>query len=68
MLVLQWSDGGPAVGATAVVAGSSRRWQHALDRFRVFSVGGGGSVQPRDPSPVPHSSIYVLRDRGPPTS
>ena len=37
-MVLQWS-GGPAE-ATAVVAGSSRRWQHYFRIGLEFSVGG----------------------------
>jgi len=48
--------------------GASRRWQHALDRFR-FTVGGMAAA-PLNlvvRAVIPTSLLYVLCDRDPPT-
>jgi len=66
---LLWNGVDPAGAATAVVGAHPVAGSTTFDRIRVFCRWDGSSSEPRETSPDPHLLyLYVLCDRGPPTS
>ena len=67
-MAIQWGDGGEPAGTTVVVGHIPSLAARFRIGIRVFFGGCGGSSEPRFELDPHLLYLYVLCDRGPPTS